>query len=91
MRRVSASVYSMAIARRLQSLFSSDRHGEVVAAIPPSDTGYPDQKGVVLDASSGDGGPGADRTVAPGELSFEEDIRGGMGRHLGLTSTTFLM
>ena len=30
-------------------------------------------------------------TVQPGELSFEEDTAGGLGRHLGLFSTTFLM
>lgn len=35
--------------------------------------------------------PDADRKVAPGELSFEEDTAGGLGRHLGLFSTTFLM
>lgn len=29
--------------------------------------------------------------IQPGELSFDEDTAGGMGRHLGLTSTTFLM
>lgn len=29
--------------------------------------------------------------LQPGELSFDEDTRGGMGRHLGLFSTTFLM
>ena len=27
----------------------------------------------------------------PGELSFEDDVAGGLGRHLGVTSTTFLM
>ena len=26
-----------------------------------------------------------------GELSLEEDVSGGLGRHLGLVSTTFLM
>lgn len=35
--------------------------------------------------------PEADKIIAPGELSFEEDTAGGMGRHLGLVSTTFLM
>ena len=29
--------------------------------------------------------------IQPGELSLKEDTAGGMGRHLGLTSTTFLM
>lgn len=35
--------------------------------------------------------PLADAEVQPGELTFEEDTAGGMGRHLGLFSTTFLM
>jgi hypothetical protein len=35
--------------------------------------------------------PEADRVLEPGELTFEEDTAGGMGRHLGLFSTTFLM
>lgn len=35
--------------------------------------------------------PAADRIVEPGELTFEEDTSGGLGRHLGLVSTTFLM
>lgn len=35
--------------------------------------------------------PAADKIVEPGELTFEEDTSGGLGRHLGLFSTTFLM
>ena len=27
----------------------------------------------------------------PGELTFEDDVAGGLGRHLGVASTTFLM
>ena len=27
----------------------------------------------------------------PGELTLEEDVAGGLGRHLGVASTTFLM
>lgn len=37
------------------------------------------------------GEPLADALHNPGELSFEEDTAGGMGRHLGITSTTLLM
>lgn len=33
----------------------------------------------------------ADAIIAPGELSFEEGTSGGLGRHLGLFSTTLLM
>jgi hypothetical protein len=32
-----------------------------------------------------------DRSLETGELSFAEDTSGGMGRHLGLMDTTFLM
>jgi hypothetical protein len=35
--------------------------------------------------------PEADKIIAPGELSFEEGTSGGLGRHLGLFSTTLLM
>lgn len=35
--------------------------------------------------------PVADAENQPGELTFAEDTAGGMGRHLGLFSTTFLM
>ena len=30
-------------------------------------------------------------SVEAGELTFEEDTAGGLGRHLGVFSTTFLM
>lgn len=33
----------------------------------------------------------SDEILNPGELSFDEDTAGGLGRHLGLWSTTFLM
>lgn len=33
----------------------------------------------------------ASPVILPGELSLEEDTSGGLGRHLGLFSTTFLM
>lgn len=32
-----------------------------------------------------------DQPVQPGELTLDEAARGGLGRHLGLFSTTFLM
>ncbi|MCJ1308281.1 hypothetical protein MMC25_001934 [Agyrium rufum] len=34
---------------------------------------------------------GAEETLRAGELSLDEDTAGGLGRHLGLTSTTFLI
>lgn len=33
----------------------------------------------------------ARRTPQPGDLTLEQDTAGGLGRHLGLFSTTFLM
>ncbi|SLM34620.1 high affinity methionine permease [Lasallia pustulata] len=53
-----------------------------------------------VDDSSGDNGivrddsklaADAHRAVQPGELTLEEDTAGGLGRHLGLFSTTFLI
>ncbi|KFY14152.1 hypothetical protein V492_02829 [Pseudogymnoascus sp. VKM F-4246] len=35
--------------------------------------------------------PEADAILAPGELTFDEATAGGLGRHLGLWSTTFLI
>ena len=32
-----------------------------------------------------------DHSVQPGDLTLEQDTAGGLGRHLGLFSTTFLM
>lgn len=33
----------------------------------------------------------SDELLQPGDMTFEESTSGGMGRHLGLVSTTFLM
>ena len=52
---------------------------------------YGNDKGVVNKDENGYGGPEADHIVESGELTFSEDVKGGMGRHLGLFSTTFLM
>jgi hypothetical protein len=48
-------------------------------------------KALFRDSDSGEADMEAEKILEPGELSFDEDTRGGMGRHLGLTSTTFLM
>lgn len=47
--------------------------------------------GIRTPQDSDDEKPVADLMLEPGELSFAEDTSGGMGRHLGLFSTTFLM
>lgn len=38
-----------------------------------------------------DGDPNAPRDEIKGELKFEEYTQGGLGRHLGIVSTTFLV
>lgn len=42
-------------------------------------------------AAATDDVPEADAILHPGELNFDEATAGGLGRHLGLWSTTFLM
>lgn len=42
-------------------------------------------------ATASNAEPEADVIIAPGELTFEEGTSGGLGRHLGLVSTTLLM
>jgi len=57
-------------------------------------SGVSGEKEVVVNDGNGgiyEGEPDADRIVEPGTLSFDEDTRGGLGRHLGLFSTTFLI
>lgn len=48
-------------------------------------------KAMFRDFGGGETETGTEKILEPGELSFDEDTRGGMGRHLGLMSTTFLM
>lgn len=52
-----------------------------------------EKQAVVNDGNGGiyEGEPEADRIVEPGTLNFDEDTSGGLGRHLGLFSTTFLI
>jgi hypothetical protein len=48
-------------------------------------------KAMFRDLGGGETETGTEKILEPGELSFDEDTRGGMGRQLGLMSTTFLM
>lgn len=50
-----------------------------------------DSKDNSLDDGTGVEEPAADAENQPGELTFAEDTAGGMGRHLGIFSATFLM
>jgi len=81
----------MAVTTRLRSIFQTGSKGE--DGVPPaarSDVSSQD-KALFRDSDSGEVDMEAEKILAPGELSFDEDTRGGLGRHLGLTSTTFLM
>jgi solute carrier family 7 (L-type amino acid transporter), member 9/15 len=81
----------MAITTRLRSIFQSgSSEGESDVTAVRSDASFGD-KALFRDSDSGEADMEADKILEPGELSFDEDTRGGMGRHLGLTSTTFLM
>ncbi|KUJ19016.1 amino acid transporter [Mollisia scopiformis] len=67
---------------QLQSIFKFDspnKSSDAVVTIESQSRGSDEVK------------PGAERLLEPGELSFAEDTSGGMGRHLGLFSTTFLI
>jgi len=76
----------MAISNRIRSIFKDGGEKNVT-------TFQFDNERTISESSSGnrDGEPLADQIIEPGGLSFEEDVSGGMGRHLGLFSTTFLM
>jgi hypothetical protein len=81
----------MAVTTRLRSIFQSGSKGEDVnATAVRSDVSSAD-KALFRDSNSGEADMEAEKILEPGELSFDEDTRGGMGRHLGLISTTFLM
>ena len=81
----------MAVTTRLRSIFQSgSRGGDGGPTAVRSDVSSQD-KTLFRDSDSGEVDMEAEKILAPGELSFDEDTRGGLGRHLGLTSTTFLM
>lgn len=74
----------MGLSPRVRSLLGL----KVPTVVTTNETVYPEKTGDVKDGSSGDEEP---ENAEVGELSFEEDTRGGLGRHLGIVSTTFLM
>ena len=86
----------MSFLRRLNPLAHAnsesgeERDGTTVSRNGSKET-YVQKSNDVYVQSSTDVEPAADRIVEPGELTFEEDTAGGLGRHLGLFSTTFLM
>ena len=67
---------------RLTQVVGSDEKSPPAEEISGSNTALPHTENAELDAV---------HIVQPGDLSLEEDTAGGLGRHLGLFSTTFLM
>lgn len=64
--------------------FSNEKNPEVTSDVTPSSSpGYESSNLRFLDAAAG--GPHV------GEQGLEENAKGGLGRHLGLLSTTALM
>ncbi len=81
----------MAVTTRLRSIFQSGSNGgNIEATAARSDVSSQD-KTLFHDSDSREADMEAEKTLEPGELNFDEDTRGGLGRHLGLVSTTFLM
>lgn len=81
----------MAIATRLRSIFQSGSKGENINTTAARSDVSSQDKTLFRDSDSGGADMEAEKILEPGKLSFDEDTRGGLGRHLGLTSTTFLM
>lgn len=81
----------MAITTRLRSIFQSNAKSEDANITAARNDVSSNDKALFRDSESADAELEADKLLEPGELSFEEDTRGGLGRHLGLVSTTFLM
>jgi hypothetical protein len=81
----------MAIPTRLRAIFQSGYKVENVNTPAARPAVSSEDKALFRDSDSGEADMDAEKIPEAGELSFEENIRGGLGRHLGLTSTTFLM
>ncbi|KAH8887867.1 high affinity methionine permease [Thozetella sp. PMI_491] len=64
--------------------------GETPASGNPNPGGSPGEKAATVDTSF-DGEMVAEQPYQPGELTLEEAVHGGMGRHLGIVSTTLLI
>jgi hypothetical protein len=82
----------MAITTWLRSIFQFDSHDEILTVTVVLAGAFPDDKAFFRNSQSADVElEGGDKLLQPGELSSDEDTRGGLGKHLGLTSTAFLM
>jgi hypothetical protein len=82
---------NMVATTHLRSIFQVGSEVEVTNTIAARSDVSSRDKAMSREPSSGEAEMGTKKILEPGELSFDEDTRGGMGRHLGLMSTTFLM
>lgn len=81
----------MVLTTQLRSIFQIGSKAEVTNTTAAQSDVSSGDKAVFRDSGTGDAETGTEKILEPGELSFDEDTRGGMGRHLGLMSTTFLI
>ncbi|ETW77742.1 amino acid transporter [Heterobasidion irregulare TC 32-1] len=73
----------------LSAFKSSGDNSEAHASAIPAEVESGSEKGDYIDSKDGEGS--SVQVVNPGELTFEEDTAGGMGRHLGVFSCTLLI
>ena len=71
--------------------FSAKKDAPEIASSPGEATTRNEKGFVANDGLGKSDEPEADALLRPGELSFEQATSGGLGRHLGIVSTTFLM
>ncbi|CAG8972146.1 hypothetical protein HYALB_00009694 [Hymenoscyphus albidus] len=78
----------MAVTSRIKSLFQQNKNPQQNPHLE-SPNFEPKDSTPAINVAQQDGG--VMEEPPQGELTFEEDTQGGMGRHLGLLSTTFLI
>ena len=66
-------------------------HKRINPTVVTADNSPSEKDGVVTTEERAPDNVVTDHILQPGELSIEDDVAGGLGRHLGLYSTTFLM
>ncbi|KAF4625189.1 hypothetical protein G7Y89_g12982 [Cudoniella acicularis] len=81
MSRADRFTTSMAIISRLRSFFTTSEKTNIVS---PNGRQLEEAKNESSSDNDNSAEPRADQIVEPGELTFEEDTGGGMGRHLGI-------
>ncbi|MCJ1370174.1 hypothetical protein MMC20_001386 [Loxospora ochrophaea] len=66
-------------------------HKRINPTVVTADNSPSEKDGVVTTEERAPDNVVTDHILQPGELSIEDDVAGGLGRHLGLYSTTFLI